>query len=436
MSLADSFGLEVSTDDPEVVAGIDTFVESMLSYGTKAGAIFPAAARPDAGVMAPTLAAVLELFMQTGESASRARPHLANAALHLDKATPREKLWHRAVSAWAQDDTPAAIAAWEAILSDHPRDLAAMKMAQVQSFHIGDLPRMLALAETVRGANAENPRYLGMRAFALEEMNRLDEAEAEARRAVELLRAEPWSHHAVAHVMEAQGRAEEGYAWMRSLSDSWASCNSFMLTHNWWHTALFALDCDRPGEALELYDKRIWGVWKEYSQDQANAVSMLARLEFVGLDVGIRWQDVAVYLSPRLHEHVDPFLDLHYLLGLVRAGREASAGEMLLSLADHARRQTRPDAVAGWRDAALPIARGILAYGREEWTEAMRQIGQGLPHLGAIGGSHAQRDLFHWLWLEAGRRAEAWSIVRPHLEERAAARPGVARHRRELAAAC
>ena len=46
---------------------------------------------------------------------------------------------------------------------------------------------------------------------------------------------------------------------------------------------------------------------KEYPQDQINAVSLLARLELAGVDVGPRWADVADHLALRLADHVLPF---------------------------------------------------------------------------------------------------------------------------------
>ena len=48
----------------------------------------------------------------------------------------------------------------------------------------------------------------------------------------------------------------------------------------------FLIDLDRTDEALQLYDRRVWGVWKEFCEDQINAVSLLARLELRGVDVG------------------------------------------------------------------------------------------------------------------------------------------------------
>ena len=97
----------------------------------------------------------------------------------------------------------------------------------------------------------------------------------------------------VAHCLEARGKMLEGVAFLESMSDTWESCNSFMYTHNWWHLALFLIDLDRADEALALFDKRVWGVWKEFCEDQINAISLLARLELRGVDVGDRWADVA-----------------------------------------------------------------------------------------------------------------------------------------------
>lgn len=432
--LTDRWGLPVATDDPAVIAGLDTFDTSFITYGTTAAAIWDAARADSACVMAQAKAAALELFLQTGAGPAKARTWLAGTTPHLGRATERERLWQAQVAAWADGAAETAIALCREIVAHWPEDLAAMKMAQFHMFHVGDLAGMLAIAEAALPAHRTVAEMHGMLAFALEEMNRLDEAESAGRHAIELKRAEPWAHHAVAHVMETQGRCAEGLAFMTGLADTWADRNSFMLTHNWWHAALFAIDGDRPDLALRFYDDHVWGVQKGYSQDQVNAVALLARLEFAGLDVGNRWQDVAAHIAARGAEHVEPFLDAHYLLGLTRAGRDAAADALLASLRDHVTRQ--PDRLAGriWRAVGLPLAEGVAAYGRGDWNAAFAHLGPALAGLQQVGGSHAQRDLFWQLWLQAGRRAGAHDAVRPHLQRRMAERPDVARHRRELAA--
>lgn len=432
--LNDRWDLPVATDNPSVVAGLNTFDTSFITYGTTAAAVWEAAKTDPACVMAQAKAAALEMFLQTGDSVAKAGPWLRQAEKHLEKTTERERLWHAQVAAWVDGDAETAIALCREITRCWPQDLAAVKMTQFHMFHVGDLTGMLDVAEAALPVHRHVPEMHGMLAFGLEEMNRLDEAEAAGRRAVEMKRAEPWAHHAIAHVMETQGRCAEGFDFMSGLADTWADRNSFMLSHNWWHAALFAIDSDRPEAALRLYDDHVWGVWKEYSQDQVNAVSLLARLEFADLDVGTRWQDVADYIEQRGPEHVEPFLDAHYLLGMTRAGRDAAATTLLASLRDHVARQNDRRLTGRiWRDVGLPLAEGVAAYGKGDWRAAYAHLKPALDGLQQIGGSHAQRDLFWQLWLRAGAKAGEIAMVKPYFERRAAERPGVAKHRRELA---
>lgn len=432
--LKDRWGLDVTTDNPAVIAGLDTFDTSFLTYGTTAAAIWDAAKADPACVIAQAKAAALELFLQTGQSVAKAKPWLRHAEPHLAKASERERMWHAQVSAWADGDAEAAIAITCDLAARWPQDLAAVKMAQFHMFHVGDLPGMLRVAETALPHHRDTAEMHGMLAFGLEEMNRLEEAEAAARRAIDLQRAEPWAHHALAHVLETQGRCAEGLRTMTALSDTWADRNSFMRSHNWWHVGLFAIDSDQPEEALRLYDTQVWGVWKDYSQDQVNAVALLARLEFAGVDVGERWQDVADYIEKRGPEHVEPFLDAHYLLGLSRAGRDAAVNRLLSSLRNHVASQTEQLMGRIWREVGMSLAEGVTAYGRGEWRGVYEKLPAALAKLQQIGGSHAQRDLFWQIWLQAGARAGERDAIKPHLERRISERPTVEKHRRELSA--
>lgn len=432
--LKDRWGLDIATDNPACIEGLNTFDTSFLTYGTTAAAVWDAARADPACVIAQAKAAALEMFLQTGESVAKAQPWLRGAEPHLARATERERLWHAQVSAWVANDAETAIKLTEEIATRWPQDLSAVKMTQFHMFHVGDLAGMLRIAEQALPHHRDVAEMHGMLAFGLEEMNRLDEAEVAARQAIALKRCEPWAHHALAHVMETQGRCAEGLDTMLGFSDCWAEKNSFMRSHNWWHAALFAIDADRPEEALRLYDEQVWGVWKEYSQDQVNAVALLARLEFTGLDVGNRWQDVADYIEKRGPEHVEPFLDAHYLLALSRAGRDAAAKELLRSLRNYVASQPEQLTAHIWRVVGLPLAEGVEAYGRGEWRQVYEKLPRALDGLQLIGGSHAQRDLFWQLWLQAGAKAGEKAAIKPHLERRLQDRPNVAKHRRELTA--
>jgi hypothetical protein len=433
--LNDRWGLPVATDNPAVIEGLNTFDTSFITYGTTAAAIWDAARADPRCVLAQAKAAALELFLQTGQSVAKAKPWLSGAEPHLAHATERERLWHAQVTAWADGDAERAIALTTGIATRWPQDLVAVKMAQFHLFHVGDLAGMLSIAEAALPHHRHVPEMHGMLAFGLEEMNRLDEAEAAARQAIALQRAEPWAHHALAHVLETQGRCAEGLTLLTGLADTWIDRNSFMRSHNWWHVGLFAIDSDQPEAALRFYDDQVWGVWKDYSQDQVNAVALLARLEFAGLNVGARWQDVADYIEKRGPEHVEPFLDAHYLLGLSRAGRDAAVNRLLDSLRNHVASQAEQTLMGRiWRKVGLSLAEGVAAYGRGDWNTVFKKLPPALEGLQQIGGSHAQRDLFWQLWLQAGAKAGARDAIKPHLERRIRERPTVQKHRREMTA--
>src|ERR1700683_4051625 len=150
-------------------------------------------------------------------------------------------------------------------------------------------------------------------------------------------RKEPWAQHALAHVFLTRGRMDEGAQFLEDAADTWSGLNSFMLTHIWWHLALFYLSQGRADEALQVYDEHCWGIAKNYSQDQIGAVSLLARFEIAGLDVGARWQDLGEHLAPRAKHTIQPFLCLQYLCGLARGGRP-QARTLLESVRDYAER--------------------------------------------------------------------------------------------------
>jgi tetratricopeptide (TPR) repeat protein len=399
----DSQGLEVSNANAAAIGALDFLTTEWLAFGNRLGEFIAAADKEETCALLPLLAANLVLSMYSAESHAAAGRYLTRArALSKEgrDADERERAWLAATEAWLTGDTDRSLAIHERMAADWPRDLVAGKLGQLHAFNRGDGEALLRIGERLFAANQDNRYVYAMYAFGLEECNRLDEAEAIARRALAIDRRDPWAHHAVAHCLEARGRMPEGVAFLQSMSDTWTDCNSFMYTHNWWHLALFLIDLDRSDEALELFDRRVWGVWKEFCEDQINAISLLARLELHGADVGARWTDVAHYLKPRLHEHFSAFLDLQYLYGLARAGEQSAVTEMLASLEERAE-NAKPFERETWADCAVPAAHGLAAYAKGDHAEAARLLGQAMPHLPSIGGSIAQRALFGAIYLDA-----------------------------------
>jgi len=395
---ADSLGNPLTLDDAASLPLVDDFVMGFISSEARAVNLL-AATEHDASPIVQAYGATLHLFAESREAADNARPFLDKARQQAARATPREQRYIAAIEAWADGDIARAIALHAEQAREHPRDLVSLKLGQYHCFNTGDCPGMLRLALAVLPHAAEVPYVHGMAAFGYEQCHLMREAEASARHAIALCRKEPWAHHALAHVMLTEGRLAEGLAFMESVSDTWVGLNSFMVTHNWWHVALFLIDLGRGDEALAVYDRHAWGVVKEYSQDQIGAVSLLARLELAGVEVGDRWDDVAKHLLQRQADHVLPFLDLQYLYGLARAGRP-EADTLLANIeafAPHAPASTR----AAWQRVCVPAAHGLRAHASGDLAAAIDGLGIALPRMIEIGGSHAQRDLFEQVYLDA-----------------------------------
>nr|WP_225783759.1 tetratricopeptide repeat protein [Xenophilus sp. Marseille-Q4582] len=402
----DALGNPLSVTDRDSLRLIDDLVLGFIRCEARA-ANLALAAHEDEHPYVQACHAALQMFAESRDAASNAQPFIARAQARAAQANARERRFIAAVAAWVAGDLRGAIRLHEEQAQEFPRDLLSLKLGQYHCFNLGDCAGMLRLALAAQPQAADVPQWHGMLAFGYEQCHLMRRAEAAARQAVAMARREPWAHHALAHVMLTEGRLREGLAFMQDVSETWTGLNSFMLTHNWWHLALFLIDLDRGDKALAVYDQHCWGVVKAYSQDQIGAVSLLARLELAGVDVGARWQDVGAHLAPRTQDHVLPFLDLQYLYGLARAGRP-EADTLLAHIeahAPHAPQATR----AAWQRVCVPAAHGLLAHARGRHAAAADALGTALPRLIEIGGSHAQRDLFGQIWLDAlvrsGRRA-------------------------------
>lgn len=417
----DLLGNPVTVPEASLPA-INDFVGGMIAYEARALNILPAAQGADAPALVHLYAGFLNLLAEAPGAAEAARPHLDAARLRLATANERERRLADALAAWIADDIDGAVAILSAILADHPRDLATLKLLHYHLFNHGDFPAMLRAAQGVAAVAPDLPYLGGCLAFAYEQLHLLAEAEAAARAGLAIVPTDPWAQHALAHVWLTQGRIAEGLAALTEWSPGWQGLNSFMVTHLWWHLALFHLSRGDAPAALAIYDAQVWAHARDYSQDQVGAVSLLARLELAGYSVGGRWADVGTYLAARATDVVQPFLSVQYAYGLARAGR-VEADQLLAAIAEAA--QTVPDhSRATWRDAALPLARGLVALARGQAAEALPLLSDAVPRLARLGGSHAQRDLFAQFLLDAQIKAGAWVEAQQALELRRAPDPG------------
>jgi tetratricopeptide (TPR) repeat protein len=388
----DYLGNEITAQTPATIAAINDFIRGVLGYELIVTHILPAADAEE-DTLANAYAALLWLLSETGREPVEARAYIARAEAGAARANPRELATLRAVKLWAEGDPVAAEAEALAELARNPRDLVLLKYANYLQFSRGDAPAMLRSALVSLPAADDIAHLHGILAFAYEQSFLLKEAEAAARRALELQPDEGWAQHALAHVLLTTGRVEEGIAFLEPLRAGWGRFISFLYTHLWWHLALFYLAEGRFAEALEIYDQDVWAKDKSFSQDQIGAVSLLARLEFAGADVGGRWVELGQWLAARKADIAQPFLSVQYLYGLVRAGRP-EAEELLAAI--RLAPQTAPaESREAWAKAGVTLAEGLHAHAHGDYASAAKLLEPATALIAGLGGSHAQRGLFH-----------------------------------------
>lgn len=417
----------VCLDDAAVLEDWNGMIRAFLSHGTATpthlGAVLTGA--PDFA-MGHAAKGLFSLMMGRKELTEVAREagRDAVAALARSGGSVRERLWVRALGEWLDGRPSGAIAAMERVLVDHPTDTLSAKLSHGIRFILGDGVGMRASIEAVLDAHKGHPLEgyaLGCHAFTLEETGEYHAAEAAGLRGLELARDDAWGLHAVAHVYDMTARADKGIALIEGNCSAWDHCNNFRY-HVWWHKALLHLDRGEHDVVLALYDHQVRADKSDDYRDMANATSLLMRLELEGIDVGPRWDELAELAQARTDDGCLVFADLHYMLALSAAGKtDASAALTQRYAIDATRSGEMPARVANPGRAALA---GLNAFAEGRYDLAFCNLAAARPSLQTIGGSHAQRDVFERMTIDAGLRAGMTDAVQTLIEDRIAQRSG------------
>ena len=341
-------------------------------------------------------------------------------------ATMREIAFVHALGDWLNGRPSRAAARIQIVLSLNPRDALAMKLVQAIHFVMGRPNAMRSSVEGVIGAYDDHPArgyIMGCHAFSLEETGEYAAAERTGREGVALAPNDAWGLHAVAHVFDMTGRAREGLDWLSGREASWAHCNNFRF-HVWWHQALMHLDLGEYDIALALYDRDIRAEKTDDYRDISNAASLLSRLELEGVDVGDRWEELAVLAENRATDGCLAFADLHYMLALCGGSRDEAAVGLIARM-----QATRPNGNEVQQVIAHPglhIAQGLHAFASGEYSSAWLHLRAGRTDLQSVGGSHAQRDVFDRITIEAALRGGYMDAAEGLLRDRMTLRAGIA----------
>lgn len=428
MAVKDQYGHPLSGASATAADLYQTALEAYHCYaGDSLTPLDAAIADSPRFVMAHALKAYMTLVGSNTQVASLGARAFA-AAKDLE-ANTREQGHLAALDSLLAGEIRSAARILEDVSLAHPRDILALQAGQTMDFLLGDA-RMLrdrigralpAWSRDMAGWHA----IQGLLAFGLEETGLYDRAEAAGREAVALQPRNNWAQHAVAHVMVMQGRNAEGVRWMRHDNTAWQP-EAQLGVHNWWHTALFHLGLDETDEVLKLFDGPIYGEPTTFAFDMGDAAALLWRLKLRGVDVGVRWANLADNFA-REPRGQSAFVDTHAMMAFIGAGREADAAALLE--VQQAALQRPGDNAYFVGEVGLPAMQAIYAFGHANFARATDLLRGVRSKTSRFGGSHAQRDVLDLTLIAAARHAGDTSLERALLAERAEALPPAKRSR-------
>ena len=243
----------------------------------------------------------------------------------------------------------------------YPRDLVALQAGHLMDFYRANardlrdrIARVLPQWSRVDARAPDRARHVRLRPRG---DRRLRPGRGRGRRAIDLEPLDCWAHHAVAHVMEMQGRAEDGIGWMIAREPLLVGRRQLLQGPQL--VAPRALSPrPRPGRRGPAPLRRTDpGGRSTVALDLIDASALLWRLHLSGTTSGDRWEE----LARRWDQHADgrlyPFNDWHAVMAYLGAGRDAEVERV--SSAPRAE-QRREDTDAGWaRRDRPPADRGL-----------------------------------------------------------------------------
>lgn len=311
--------------------------------------------------------------------------------------------------------------------------LLALKVNHDCYFYLGQstdicqsVERVIDRVEAIYGRSIYG-YALGMYAFGLEETYQFRKAETVGRQALEINRDDAWAVHAVAHVMEMEGRRSEGIQFLQEMELDWNVCAS-LACHLYWHWCLHLIELNRFSEAVAFFDREIEKRCRASGAmlDLVDGSSVLFRIAFEhGEMVGEqRWESMQRLWLPHLHDHILVFNDAHIAMSF--GNKPSIVSQFVTSLEQYVTSGPKHQINhAITVSVGLTIIKSIVAYNEARYETTVDLLSPVILEnkLALIGGSHAQRDLFHLLLVNACLKCGRTQLASELIQERQATKP-------------
>jgi len=427
-SLVDARGVPVSNCQPQSLDDYETALLQFHSYfGDPTETLAQTLETDPEFVMAHIFIASALLTTSERQYLPMVREHIEQAEALVDKANAREKLLTRAARQWMEGEWYQASLTWDQVLVDFPLDALALQLGHLTDFLRGDCFNLRdRVCRVMTNWDKSVPGYsyiLGMQAFGFEECNQYDKAELVSTTALEMQARDPWAVHALAHVLEMQGRFDEGKTMYREREKDWAPDNGFAF-HNWWHLALYHVEHEDFDGALKVYDEQILPDDSDVSMQMLDASALLWRLHLQGVDVAARWERIAELWARKTDTENGyyAFNDLHALIAFVGAGRFDAAKEVLSAVEAAATENAGVTRMMA-QDVGIPACRAMINFGQQRYQDVVDQLLPIRTLAHRFGGSHAQRDILTQTLIESALRAGNLKLANNLISERKLHKP-------------
>ena len=403
----DKLGLEFTAALPETVGAFnDAMDDYMLFSGEPVGNLLATAEVDPDFAMGYCLTGCLRLFGGVSAAHPRINLELRAARARRSRVSAREQAHIDAFECAAGGEMSGAGQMWDGILADFPHDMMAAKCAHEAYYLVGEAERMRQSVQNILPAWDEGVPYygylLGMGAFGLEEAGDYAKAEDMGRQAFAIEPRDCWAVHAVAHVMEMQGRREDGIAWLDGSNAHWDGAH-WLRGHLWWHLCLPLMETGQFDRVMEIFDRHVSDCDKDMVTRLNDCTSLLWRLELKGIDVVDRWDRLVDLWAGHLNDHAFALADAHIAMTMVAAGGEKKLGRFLESQHAYIEGENSTNSQI-METVGRDLCLGLIAFRRGDYATAAEKIGAVRPQIFRIGGSNAQRYIFE-LTLLAARAA-------------------------------
>ena len=412
MAGTDIKGLGVSTTAADALAAYERGIDLFLRWRTGSVEALDAAAQSD-----PRFA--LAYCTKAYIAWRMGRADLATAAARQATAVgdsvrhERERLHVQAADALQRGDHPATYDALSQIAARYPTDRIAVRIIGLNCITQGDYRGGIDIARRSLDADPDEPQYLTMLGFFLEQSGYNDEGLAVSLRSLARDPTSLYTYHAVGDAYEARGD------YRNALETFERAASLERYAHVLWHLA--------EAQALLGHERMTRDYWASSTPPLPlyERIELLWRLEVLRDTPSdpATWRDLARQGERILGEYADwQTTWMHHWLGVAfaKAGDWTRAQQQV----DRLRKMPAGRASGHWSTQGVALLEGELAIVRGDLETAARVMAPAIDDLHTMGGgSREQKDIFRDIFMEVHRRLGHADRVIALAQERLLANP-------------